>query len=290
MMSDMLHFPKKDVARLERPERPGRHGSRAFTLIELLVVIAIIAILAGMLLPALSKAKSRAQGVQCLNHTKQLGLAWIMFADDNDGRLAGNLGGNASRNPNNADRTWVLGWMDFNPANTDNTNTALLRNSQLGQYVSGSVDIYRCPGDRSGRVRSVAMNGYLGYENEGIWTAGFRRYRNVSDITKPTPSDLWVLMDEHEESINDGYLVVRMEGFDPRNPRLFMIGNYPASYHGDSAGLAFADGHSELKKWQDSRTKPAVGTGSQNHVPSPNNFDMEWLMERSSTKVSNPTR
>jgi hypothetical protein len=244
------------------------------------------------LLPALAKAKQRAQAIQCLNNTKQLALAWIMFADDNDGDLPGNLGGNEAHNDGNQNqanlsRTWALGWMDFDPSNSDNLNTDNLTKAQLGTYVGGSEKVFKCPGDKTQRVRSVSMNGYLGLVNMGIHTAGYQVYRNSASITKPAPADLWVFIDEREDSINDGYFVVRMEGFDPRNPRGYMIGNYPGNYHHGCSGIAFADGHSEIHKWQDKRTIPALTPGQPIpiNISSPGNLDMEWLMYRSTSKI-----
>src|SRR5437667_2980119 len=157
-------------ARRNRPSREFREW--AFTLIELLVVIAIIAILAGLLLPALAKAKTKAQGIMCLNNGKQLGLAWILYTDDSQDKLAGNLdGGTGAPDPKNSNYTWCVGWLDLNGGTSGaNTNVGHLMNSQLGKY-SQSPAIYRCPADpilsfsngKKGpkRVRSISMNSYV---------------------------------------------------------------------------------------------------------------------------------
>jgi prepilin-type N-terminal cleavage/methylation domain-containing protein/prepilin-type processing-associated H-X9-DG protein len=296
-----------------RERSRGVRQGRGFTLIELLVVVAAIAILAGMLLPVLGRAKGKAQGTFCLNNTKQLELEWLMYSDDHNGRLAYNLGGDVTQNPGGgpvqtwggnpaqrgvAPRTnlnWVNDIMTWE-LDADNTNTAGITEAALGPYVNNAVNCYRCPSDHAlsaiqrqagwtARVRSYSMNamvgdaGALSQAGYNVNNPGYVQFFSLASI--PHPTAIFVFLDEHPDSINDGYFINRAY-YAPSAAEWLDL---PASYHNGAAEFSFADGHAESHRWRsgktlrpplpDSASLPMAISGSER-------ADLDWVLQRMS--------
>ncbi|HEY5913290.1 MAG TPA: prepilin-type N-terminal cleavage/methylation domain-containing protein [Verrucomicrobiae bacterium] len=276
-----------------RIESRNRSG---FTLIELLVVIAIIAILAAMLLPALSRAKAKAQGISCLNNHRNLMVAWKMYVEDSREILPFVKHGPYE---------WVGGWLDYS-GNRDNWDVEYnIKTSILYPYCKNPT-VFKCPADASvvnvrgtimKRVRTMSMLNWIGGRGEnrpmnwsnvtfGNQSGEYRIYRKSSDFNMPGPAKTFVFLDEREDSINDGMFVVDMLVYPTTTESIV---DYPASYHGGAGGFSFVDGHSELKKWSTSKILERPLLGQVRPYPTPLsgefNKDVAWMQERATRMI-----
>ena len=253
---------------------------RGFTLIELLVVIAIIAILASLLLPALSRVKMSAQAAACANNIRQLSLAWLIYADDYNQSLVNN---SSTADTRTYRQSWVNNIEDWGTS-VENTNPAYVLSGKLAPYVNNDLGVYKCPTDRTvaqngPRLRSISMNSLVGDPliNPNRFNPNLVQFLKMTQF--PGPANFYVFIEEHPDTINDGYFMNRWD--------VIRWGNLPASWHNSAANISWADGHVERHRWIPNTVRPPVqgGVGSNGFVPSPPT-DYLWLRERTSVKLN----
>jgi prepilin-type N-terminal cleavage/methylation domain-containing protein len=284
--------PNRDSA------RPGRlQCARGFTLIELLVVIAIIAVLAALLLPSLTRAKQKAQGVQCMNNHRQLAVAWRLYTEDNSDTLLHASG--PYNDANNDPYAWCTGKLDYNGNNRSNWDPAAdIMKSPMWPYCGKQLNIWKCPSDRSvvsvsgvnkPRVRTMCVNTYLGGFN-GVadpYLTGMGNqtiYLKFHQLANPGWSKIFLFIDEREDAINCGNFYTDMRGYSPPDPARYVFQDLPASYHASSGGLSYTDGHSEIHRWRDRLVLRPIVTGGTIYngvsaIPSPSSPDVAFLQD-----------
>jgi prepilin-type N-terminal cleavage/methylation domain-containing protein/prepilin-type processing-associated H-X9-DG protein len=273
-------------------KQPETRFLNAFTLIELLVVIAIIAILAGMLLPALSKAKGAAHKAACMGNQRQLNLAWLVYAEDY-GKLVPN--GYVESDNLGIQRPWVSAGSHLD--RFMHTNSQLLSDPNYSAFARGgyitTAKIYKCPADRKTTffmganhrgVRSYSLNGFMGwiYPSSGTFSSGYSGYGKASHLAGMRASEVFTFLDVNTDSICFSGFVTRMGSSDS----FFHI---PGAYHNGSGVVSFADGHTEVHSWKDQRT---ITNKTILHVEkSVGNKDLAWLQNHAAERdLSKPAR
>jgi prepilin-type processing-associated H-X9-DG protein len=282
----------------------NRPKDRAFNLTDFIAFLAVLMILGAVQWPSVANTKGQGKVASCLYNHRQLMRAWEAYAQDNAGTLVGNLDGGNVSTMSNSNRTWVLGWLDFNGGSVfpsvagglANTNTyALTQWSPLASYLGRTATAFKCPADTSlcfgtrgaPRVRSLSMNSYMGSDRP--YTSGYKVFGKLSEINDPAPAKAFVFIDEREDSINDGVLQIDMTGVSPSSPSFYTIVDYPADWHDRGANLSFVDGHTETWRWRDPRTIPSHrrGTLIPLGVSSPNNPDVARIQTAASRRITN---
>lgn len=273
----------------------ARRAVNGFTRLELIVILATLLVVAGVLRPVWGSTGAT-RSMVCMDNLRRLSAAWLLFADDNGGTLVGNYHGGFVPGPNAKERPWATGWMDWTTS-YNNTNTTYLTNPRyaaLAPHLGRDSTVFRCPADEylssvqvgkgwTARVRSYSMNCYMGEGNvmTGPAAAGYVQHKKLSDFRQLSPQQVFVLLEEHPDSINDPMF------FIPNSEANWV--ELPGAFHDGGCWFTFADGHLEQRRWRSAEIlRPVVardGSYSINVAGLAGGPDLLWVRAHT-TKVS----
>ncbi len=280
------YFPSAHSRRSTRCQVRG--ALRAFTLVELLAIISVVALLMSIMASGLTRTNVEGKSIRCINNQRQLMTAWRMYAADNTERVIYNLLDAQTEIANHTYRNWVNNVLSWD-GNSMNTNVALLRLGILAPYHGTNASLYKCTADNyvsslqmalgwTGRTRSVSMSAFFGpytvttSSSQNVMFAGYRQWLRIPEVLHP--ANTWVLIEEHPDSINDGYFVVQPTGGVSWT-------DIPGSLHDGGCTLGFVDGHVEVHRWLSKSSKlPVRFLYSAPIFDSLARIDSQWLASR----------
>ena len=276
-----------------QPDTPKRRNADAgFTRVELLSLLASLVVLAAVTRPVWGNAGA-SRSLVCMDNLRQLQSAWLLYTEDAQGELPGNYHGGYVPGANASQRPWVTGWLDWGTS-SDNTNQLYLVRpyASLTAYLQTDFmrNTYKCPADDylsppqvargwTARVRSYSMNCFLGEGNQdtGPLNPAYQIYRKLSQFRKASPQQVFVFLEEHPDSINDGLF------WAPNSDRNWV--DLPGSFHEGACWFTYADGHLEQRRWVSAATLRPVNFQSANNTSTqPGDSDLTWFLEHAGEK------
>jgi prepilin-type processing-associated H-X9-DG protein len=264
---------------------PQRLYKRAMVPREVVASLSIMVLVAFLAIPAMNKLRTAREATVCLNNMRQLGWAWQLYAEENEGKLVHNFHGGGTiagaNDPRNA--PWATGWLDWS-GTPDNTNMLYIRTTKFARltpYLTAKNNVFKCPSDRylsiaqklrrwKQRVRSVSMNLTIGDGNAmtGPWDRLYSQAKTLGELRIPSPAETAVFLEEHPDSINDPGL------FPPFGTQFIDL---PGSYHQGAMNASFADGSARTHHWRTTARRVPVRFQFPGFPVRAGDPDLSWL-------------